>query len=86
MNYEDMIIKRQLGERGQVVIPKDIRQMLGLHSGESVVFEVKNDDVRMKKEEDVKEFLKRFFSIARSKKSLTLKDLKKIEEESYDLP
>jgi len=81
-----MIIKRPLGEKGQIVIPKDIRRMLGLQSGENVVFEVRSDDVRIKKEEDVKEFLKKFFSIARSERNLTLKDLKKIEEESYDLP
>lgn len=81
-----MIVKRQLGEKGQVVIPRDIRQILGLRSRENVVFEVRSNDVIIKKDEDVKDFLKKFFSIARSEKNLTLKDLKMIEEESYDLP
>ncbi len=81
-----MIIKRQLGEKGQVVIPKDIRDALGLREGGEVIFEVVNNEVKIKKEEKIEEFLQEFFSIARLKKNLTLVDLKKIEEESYDLP
>ncbi len=80
-----MIIKRQLGERGQVVIPKDIRQMLGLHSGESVVFEVKNDDVRMKKEQYPEEFLRDFLDVpGKKKKKSSIRQVKKIIMEQYD--
>ncbi len=81
-----MIIKRELGEKGQVVIPKDIREMLRLKSGERIAFEVREDEVLIKKEQDPKEFLKDFLDVPRPKKNLTLKDLKKIEDESYDLP
>ena len=42
---------------------------------------MKND-----KDQDIEQFLKEFFSLSRLKKSLTLEDLKKAEEESYDLP
>ena len=67
----------KVSTKGQIVIPRDIRQMLGLHSGEQVVFEVINvNDVRIKKEESIEEFLDEFFTIARSKKSITLKELK----------
>ncbi len=81
-----MIIRRQLSEKGQVVIPKDIRNMLRLTEGDEVVFEIINNEVKIKKEEEIEKFLNKFFNIARLKKGPTLKDLKKIEEESYDLP
>ncbi len=82
-----MIIKRQIGEKGQVVIPKDIREFLKLKIGSKISFEIKDKEVILKQDEDIKEFLHEFFTIARTKnKDLTLEDLKKIEEESYDLP
>jgi AbrB family looped-hinge helix DNA binding protein len=83
-----MIIKRDIGEKGQVVIPKDIRDMLGLHSGSKVVFEVKDKDVFIKPEMSPEEFLKDFFNVPGKKKgtSLSLKELKKLREEQYELP
>mgnify|MGYP001619428923 CR=1 len=81
-----MIIRRQLGEKGQVVIPKDIRDMLRLREGEEVVFEVVNNEVKIKPEQDPEEFLEDFLNVPKPKKNLTLKDLREIEEESYDLP
>ena len=81
-----MIIKREIGEKGQVVIPKDIREHLGLKIGEKVVFEVKDDKVTLKKEQDVDEFLKEFFTLARLKRNLSAKDIKKILEEQYESP
>jgi AbrB family looped-hinge helix DNA binding protein len=81
-----MIIKREMGEKGQVVIPKDIRDYLKLRKGSKIVFEIINEEVKIKSEEDVNEFLKRFFSLGRMKKRLTLDELKEIEDESYDLP
>jgi len=84
-----MIIKRTIGEKGQVVIPKDIRELLGLKRGNDVVFEVKDNEVVIKQEEkeSPEEILKRFFTRSRTKgKDLTLEDLRRIEDESYDIP
>lgn len=81
-----MIIKREIGEKGQVVIPKDIREFLGLEKGQKVVFEVKDKEVILKKEQDVEKFLNEFFSVARSKKNLSIKDINKIREKQYELP
>lgn len=83
-----MEIVREIGKKGQVVIPKDLRVILNIKEKDKILFSVKDNEVTIKKEErDVEGFLKEFFSIARTKgKSLTLKELKKIEDESYDLP
>ena len=77
---------RQMGEKGQVVIPKDIRQLLGLKFKQNVVFEINNEEVRIKTEQNPEDFLEDFLNIPKLKRPLTLKDLKKIEDESYDLP
>ena len=73
-----MIIKRSIGEKGQVVIPKDIREMLGLKKGSEVTFEVANDEVKLKKE-NVKDFLNDFFNTIKKKKNITLEEIIKIE-------
>ena len=81
-----MIIKRTIGEKGQVVIPNDIRKMLNLQKGNEVIFEIENEEVKLKKE-NPKDVLKRFFTLSRTRgKDITLKELRKIENESYDLP
>ncbi len=78
---------REIGSKGQVVIPHDLRRMLGLQEGTRIVFTVENNEVKIKKEQSVDEFLKKFFSgVKKRKKSMTLKELKKIEDESYDIP
>lgn len=81
-----MKIERELGTKGQVVIPKDIRHFLGLKRGRKVVFETRDHEVVIKPEQDADAFLKDFFSFPRLKKDITFKELKKIRDESYDLP
>ncbi len=81
-----MIIKRELGEKGQVVIPKDIRRLLGLRERDTVVFEVVDKEVILRPEQDAEEFLKEFTKYRRKGKNIALQELKKLEEESYDLP
>ena len=76
---------REIGEKGQVVIPVDIRELLRLRPRQKVVFEVQNNEVKIKQEKNAKQAMLDFLSGPKLKKQLTLKDLKKIEEESYDL-
>jgi len=81
-----MIIKRSLTEKGQLVIPKDMREYLKWRNKQEVVIELNNDSVVIKKENS-DDILEKFFTIARTKgKNITLEELKKIEDESYDLP
>lgn len=81
-----MIISREMGERGQVVIPKDIREHLGLKKGSKVLFEVEEDKVTIKPENSEK-LLDEFLNVKNKlKRSMTVEEMKKIFEESYDLP
>lgn len=79
-----MEIKREIGEKGQVVIPKDIREYLGLSRGNKVVFEVRNKEVILKQEDNPDKFLKDFFNIPKIKRKISVKELKKVYEEQYE--
>ena len=81
-------IKREIGERGQVVIPQEMRKTLGLKKGNSVLIELRDKEVVIKPEQDPEEFLKDFLNIPeklRSKKPLRIKDIKDMIEEQYEL-
>jgi len=79
-----MIIRREIGEKGQVVIPKDIREFLGLREREEIVFEVKGGEVVLKKEMDPREILRDFLDIPKIKRKGSVKEIKKIIEGQYD--
>jgi len=81
-----MIIRREIGEKGQVVIPKDIREMLKLKKGEKIVFEVRGNEVILRQEQDPVEFLGNFLNtpkIKRGKKSIKEMVLEQYEEELH---
>jgi len=42
----------RMGAKGQVVIPKAIRDELGIHPGDEVVFEADGTDVRVRRRDD----------------------------------
>ncbi len=79
-----MIIKREIGEKGQVVIPKDIREHLGLNIGVNIIFEVRDNEVVLRKEEDGKKFLRDFLNVPKIKRKIDVKELKKIYGEQYE--
>jgi AbrB family looped-hinge helix DNA binding protein len=41
-------LKSKLGPKGQAVIPKEIREMMGIRPGSEVVFEVRGDEIVVK--------------------------------------
>ncbi|MBI4162694.1 MAG: AbrB/MazE/SpoVT family DNA-binding domain-containing protein [Candidatus Aenigmarchaeota archaeon] len=84
-----MLIKRTVGEKGQVVLPKDIRDQLGIKPGSEVVFDVKDGEVNIKPNKEVsgKVFVEYFCKTSKKLKNVpTIEDLKKTLEEEYDLP
>lgn len=81
-----MITKRSLTEKGQLVIPKDMREYLKWKNKEEVIIEVKNDAVIVKKDNS-NDALERFLTASKKKgNKITLEEIRKIEDESYDIP
>jgi len=78
-----MIIKREIGEKGQVVIPKDIRNNLGFDVGVKITFEIEDDKVIIKKEEDAEKVVEDFFNTPKISKKISFKELKKMYEKQY---
>lgn len=42
------MIKATITSKGQLTVPKDIRQRLGLRAGDKLVFEIEGDSVRLR--------------------------------------
>lgn len=79
-----MEMKRAVGEKGQVVLPKDVRDYLGIKPGSTVIFEVKGKEIVIKPEKSGEEFVKDFLNVPKLKKPLTTKQIKKILDEQYE--
>ncbi len=77
-----MIIRREISEKGQVVIPKDIREFLNLKARENIVFEIKNKEVILKKDQDARDFIEDFFNTPKIKRGK--KTIKEMIMEQYD--
>ena len=45
-----MVRTRTVGKKGQVTIPKEIREKFGLKEGERVVFEIRGGEIVMRPE------------------------------------
>ena len=81
-----MNIKRTLGEKGQVVVPKDIREHLGIKPGSEIVFEMKEREIVIRPARSPKEFVENFCSIIpkKYKKRLDISKIKKTIDKQYE--
>ncbi len=61
--------ERKVGPKGQVVIPKDFREEMGIHPGSKVEFRFTEDGIVIKKEDEETE--KVFERIAKSGEKVT---------------
>ena len=77
---------RELKPKGVFVIPKDIREQAKIKEGEKLGVSVKDGDIIIRKQQNSEEWLRSFLKYRKKGKGLTLKDIKRYEEESYDLP
>ncbi len=77
-----MIIKRKLGPKGQVVIPKDARELLHIKPGSEILIEILENQIIIRPATDAKDFLQKFI---KTPKKLDKKlDYKKLFDEQYN--
>ncbi len=82
-----MELERSIGPKGQVVIPMDVRRKIGIKPGSDVVFEVVDSKIIISKKLSAREFVESFGNIPRRlKKPLSIKEIKAIQEEEYEIP
>ena len=80
-----MYMRRSLGEKGQIVIPKDVRDYLGLKPGSEVILEVRGRELIIKPGGDPEKFVEEFVNVPRKLKSVDINMLKKVLEEEYEV-
>ncbi len=78
-------MKRKVGTKGQIVIPKEIRDTMGLREGSSLVFSVTGKVIELRPEPTPDDLLRRFFAV-RGKKLRGRVDWKAILDEEYKVP
>lgn len=81
-----MLVKRTVGARGQIVLPIDIREQLGLREGTEITLEAKGSEVVIKPAKTPQEIVEEFCNI--SSKRIHIKDgpkwIKKVLDEQYE--
>lgn len=79
-----MYFERKVGPKGQVVIPKEIRRILGISPNSKVLISIEDKSIIIKTEskEPIWQFMRKFAK--EYGKSLTLKEIKKMKEEEYE--
>ena len=78
-----MRVLRKIGPKGQIVIPKIIRDYLGIKPGDTVVMEVREGEIAIIPGTDPREFVESFCSVVKEK--LTEKiDLERLIESEVE--
>lgn len=77
--------RRTIGERGQIVLPKKLREHLGLKPGKRVIFEVKQDTIILKPEKNSRQLVEEFVSVPKKLKKINIKNVKRVLEEEYEI-
>ena len=73
MNYSYIMVGIQLsskvGEKGQIVIPKPIRDKFNIHSDTEIIFDIEQEKLILRKKESMKIF-ESFVNAVKNKKRL----------------
>lgn len=77
--------KRTVGERGQIVLPKKLRERFNLQPGKKVIVEEKADAIILKPDQDPAAFVEEFISVPRKVKKIGISDIKEALEEEYEI-
>lgn len=81
-----MLVKRTVGARGQVVLPKDIRDQYGFREGSEIAFETRQNEVVLKPAKTPGQIVEEFCSSSRriKIKGDSVKWIKKRLDEQYE--
>ena len=71
-----VIFMPKVSEKGQVTIPKEVRELLGIHPGDEVEFEKKNGDIKIIKKVDDKVFDKYVGYLGKGKTDKVIRELR----------
>ncbi len=75
------MLSRKVLAKGQVVIPKTIRDLLGINEGDDIVIDVDREKIILSKKQDAYDV---FLEVSeRNAKKITMKDIKKELEARY---
>ena len=62
-----MTARRTVGAKGQVVIPKDMRQQLGIAPGSGIIFDLRDGEIIVRPQRESAEAVKEYVSIVKEK-------------------
>lgn len=75
-----MIIKQKIGPKGQLLIPKLIRDFLGVKPGEEIFIEIVNDEVKIRPAVKGDQYLSKLYDVPKKlKKKINIEAI--IEDE-----
>lgn len=72
-----------VNKKGQVTIPSEMREKLGIEEGSILRIEMRDDEIVIRSEKSGKEFVEEWCSIVKNKLKIPL-NLKKLKEEFYE--
>ncbi len=76
------MIEKKVLKKGQVVIPKSVRDLLGLHEGDMVKIDLEGDTIKIKKEKKVSSKLQEIAE--KHDKDLSVEEIKDQLESRYE--
>ncbi|MBI4141844.1 AbrB/MazE/SpoVT family DNA-binding domain-containing protein [Candidatus Woesearchaeota archaeon] len=79
-------LKRRMGPKGQIVLPKDVREQLNLRTGTELVFYTKDNRIIIEPAENPLDAVEQFCTLPEGilKAKPTAKEIKKIIDEQYE--
>ncbi len=79
-----MEFERKVGSKGQVVIPKEIRRIMGISPNSKVLISVEDKSIIIKTEikEPVWQFMRKFAK--EHGKRVSIKEIKKMKDQEYE--
>ena len=80
-----MKLKRTINEKGQIVIPKDIRVKMGLKRGTEVELNLEDGKIIIEVKNKPKDIVNDFANVPKKIPNLNSKSIKDILDEEYNL-